>query len=748
MVNTDVPCTLARCVANQPMEFHSINKSFSGIPIIRFKFLNRNSEDFRLGDFQFTGTVNTRIIQKYDEPPASVSSRRRLNSRELAQADNLFMDFAGLEFMLRDTMREQNITAPPIDAFLNMKAENIRQIIDLLPSRSATIDLLARLIPLFDQYLNLIRGSGMILRVIASDENLNVQYRRFIITLGQVRNFAGISSALIEQANIEREAAEQREREEEAAQWVNEIVPNRNSPTSRISVGELSGVWRIFKIHRDGEIYAINEDSLQVTTFTPNQWYNQRGIARIVASFAWLDVLRQSRILQFLVGLFEGFGRSALSLVEAIVRIDQTLRTIYQALTNIGETGRAIWLAILEWKDRFVRSSDIRRARMIGVLIGSLLFEIVLTRGAGRLAVITRANEALHALRSGSLAIVRRTVTRLGEGVRSAGRLAGGVAGAVERLRIMGLIRNVSNVLRNALEAARGTLQIAGSTLSGALYVTREAFYFLFDGARDVITYIGRSLDDWAWGRRNGFCAVSSIGAGHLDDLAADLYQWLSTRQARSTTSAGITAGARGFARLSPQAQNWLMRQFGSEGLQHPRIIGSLSRAGDDIIETINRFHTVDGFEEVLRDFAIRRSHWQQGARYVMRFARAELSDRVGTTAMRFEFPSGRGTRITGQAREVDIFASGIRYELKSVLEINPGVIRNQLIPDLIQHMGSDLSNLQNLRWLFDSQRIGISRTQAVQRIQSLVQQYRLLQGHQRMPEILNAIEHIIVFWP
>ena len=79
-----------------------------------------------------------------------------------------------------------------------------------------------------------------------------------------------------------------------------------------------------------------------------------------------------------------------------------------------------------------------------------------------------------------------------------------------------------------------------------------------------------------------------------------------------------------------------------------------------------------------------------------------------------------------------------------------------QLIPDIIQHMGHDLSNLRNLRWIFDSKRILMSKDELIKWIQSVVKKDKRfeipksgkIKEYPLIPQILEAIERMVVYWP
>jgi hypothetical protein len=436
------------------------------------------------------------------------------------------MDFDSFEQVLGQEMRDAKVSAPLIDVFLSQTVRRIRKISGSLPSRAATLPVLGQLVRLCQQYLNYLEGSGPISSFIRGNRLIQQMYRSLCTTLRSAHAVAGVSAEIQDQQVEEQEATEREQRREEAAQWVPEIDPYPKSSASRITVGEFAAPWRIYKIHQSGTIYAVNEDNLEVATFNPSQWYQQRGIAKVVRSFAWLRVLEQNPAMQFLAGLVEGIGKGILGLAEAILRIDQTLLAIGRALADLAETGRAIWQSIKDWYHEYVVSGTPGRARMIGEILGGLVFEIVLTKGIGRVAMLARAEEAAHVLRSRSIGMAKETLARFRKGVgRAAPTLAKGIEGAIELLRSTRILHRAADVLRRTKEIVRARLQVAQEWFVGALHVAEDAYYFLFDKAREWMARIGARLDEWAWGQRNGIMTLHTVGPDLLGEPAAALWR-------------------------------------------------------------------------------------------------------------------------------------------------------------------------------------------------------------------------------
>jgi len=461
-------------------------------------------------------------------PSTGADIRSNLTRRELELTDNLIMDFDDFEQTLTAEMRDARVSAPLIDLYLRKTTGRIRKITEPLPSRAATIPIIAKLVNLYRIYLNYLGGSGVLLSLIQLKKSLQHMYRRFRDTLSRVAALPGVGAEVKRQRAEERKVREEKRRREEAAQWVSEIIPYPESPTSLIAVGEFSDPWRVYKIHRRGEVYAINEENLQTSVFTASQWYSQRGLSLIKRSTNWLRILGQNPVIQFLAGLMEGIGESIVGLVKAVIRIDQTILAIGRALANLGETGRAIKKSLVEWYKQFVRGGAPKRARMIGKLIGSLIFEVALTKGIGRITMVKRAAEAARALKSRSLTVVKESLDSMrSRAVTVAPAVLAGIKGALQLLRRTGILRASGEVLKRSIAAVRGKLRVGREWFLGTLRVAKDGYYFLFDKAQKWVASIGKRLDEWAWEQRKGFVSLSALGAGSIDDLAAALYRKL-----------------------------------------------------------------------------------------------------------------------------------------------------------------------------------------------------------------------------
>lgn len=201
-----------------------------------------------------------------------------------------------------------------------------------------------------------------------------------------------------------------------------------------------------------------------------------------------------------------------------------------------------------------------------------------------------------------------------------------------------------------------------------------------------------------------------------------------------------------GLARLDPQVQQWLQALRQTDAARAQEVSRSLAAAGNDIIDAINRFWNVRGFQEVVANY-VAGGNMQQGARFVMRYAREHFPNPAGR-AIAFEMPTMAGMR------RLDLFVDGIRYEFKSVMELAPQLVRGrggrfgQVPRDLIYQLGSDFSRLRNLRWVFDSARIGLTREQIVQQLQQLVRESNLFRDYPRIDEVMQAIDHMVILWP
>ena len=221
--------------------------------------------------------------------------------------------------------------------------------------------------------------------------------------------------------------------------------------------------------------------------------------------------------------------------------------------------------------------------------------------------------------------------------------------------------------------------------------------------------------------------------------------------QVEKAATKAIPKAAPGLGRLLPESLNWLAKK----GLLD-KAKASLSHAGDDIIMAVNRFHDVTGFDLVLKAY-LEGGPKQEGARFVMRFAAAHFSEKVGKIAMVFEMPSM--PKIGGEAaRFVDLFAEGIRYEFKSVKDISAALVKGrtaaefgQLQKDIIFALGGDLSRLASLRWVFDSKKMlaeGWARADVVKRLGDLLSETELFKGYPLLEKVISSLDKMVVFWP
>lgn len=226
-------------------------------------------------------------------------------------------------------------------------------------------------------------------------------------------------------------------------------------------------------------------------------------------------------------------------------------------------------------------------------------------------------------------------------------------------------------------------------------------------------------------------------------------------------------AAPKGWARLSETARAWIERQGLTEEAK-----ASLSRAGPDIVEAVNRFHDVKGFDRVLQDY-MAGGPKQAGARFVMRFAREHFGEQH-KASMAFEMesqprPIGReGNKIlTEPSRYLDLWVGGERYEFKSVIEVRSELVTGrkgkfgQLQKDMIDASGrvrnqgggpADLmTELDHLHWVFDSQKMkaaNLTRADVVRQVGDTLFGSGLFEGHPYEAQIRAKLNEIIVFWP
>jgi hypothetical protein len=201
--------------------------------------------------------------------------------------------------------------------------------------------------------------------------------------------------------------------------------------------------------------------------------------------------------------------------------------------------------------------------------------------------------------------------------------------------------------------------------------------------------------------------------------------------------------------RLSPSARAWLNQ----ENITGTRVNKSLAHAGQEVIETINRFQGQQGFGRVVREFTAGGAK-QEGARFVMQFANANLRDAKTIT---FEMgtmytPAGR------PGRQVDIVAYGIKYELKSVSEIRSYIVSTgkgkeigQLPRDFAENIDRLLEGEENFKWVFDGNKLkanGLDKEAVVQELSRLLSRSFLFKDYPLLNRLTAALRHIVVVWP
>jgi hypothetical protein len=230
------------------------------------------------------------------------------------------------------------------------------------------------------------------------------------------------------------------------------------------------------------------------------------------------------------------------------------------------------------------------------------------------------------------------------------------------------------------------------------------------------------------------------------------------TERTRKPAVTRVT-GKRGFERVSAES---LKRMMGGEGERFEALKRSLRGAGDDIIEAVNRFHDVQGFDQVIADYLVG-GNKQEGARFVMRQLWQTVPEDL-TRATMFEVPDlrafdtrfldpNRATRVT------DVWVAGERIEFKSVMDIR-AYAGQQLRRDIISaglevgqgsgDVASMVAALKRRKWVFNATKMnyaGLSPEVVAERLSDFAfAKGSILAGHPWERELRAAVREIVVF--
>jgi len=201
------------------------------------------------------------------------------------------------------------------------------------------------------------------------------------------------------------------------------------------------------------------------------------------------------------------------------------------------------------------------------------------------------------------------------------------------------------------------------------------------------------------------------------------------------------------YNRVDLSTQNWL-KGLGSD--VYKAAIRSFAQIDQDIIDAVNRFAGETGFDKVVKDFLVRGWKKKEGAQFVMQYA---INNLKTAKAVIFEMKT---FHVGGRrGRQMDIFADGIRYELKSVKEVRRHIIASsklgQLEKDIIDNLWRILAHEDNLKWVFNGEKLrvfGVKEIDVIERIEKLLKNSPRFRSYPRLAEIIEKLDTIITFWP
>lgn len=161
-----------------------------------------------------------------------------------------------------------------------------------------------------------------------------------------------------------------------------------------------------------------------------------------------------------------------------------------------------------------------------------------------------------------------------------------------------------------------------------------------------------------------------------------------------------------------------------------------LANACRRLIRFINRFHRVSGFEHVVREYFTSKYH-RAGIRLAMRFTR-QLAKRLPDVERQVAF--GRSIVFAPDGKPIGVVhirSRGVRYQLMPWSRLHPAAVRKQFAHHMILFADPD-----KVRWVFDGQRSGHSKRDAVRAVRRILD--RLPPQHQEWPGYrrwINALE-------
>ncbi len=347
-----------------------------------------------MGDFD-RGTSNRGIgtpqgIKKKNA--AKALAKRILNDHEIELMTKVYQDFFAFHDLITQEFshleRETKIKSSGLIRIKGKESIKVEQIFDFF--------FLNKNLRIATQALNQIKSylqsyslsmiskeyTFLINQAMLSPE-VNLSYQLLIRSLSKAEQIKGIKDT---RQVIKREN-EEIERRKNAPKWDFAVIANPKLPVeSLIEVGEKSGPFQIDRIDSKHQIiYTSNVNTGETATFSYENWRIHRALAG-VANAPWIRMLRKSVTANFFYGIIEGFAGGIKDILLSTIYITETLNGIKQALSDLGATGEAIWKALEDWAMKFDQGGSAQKARMIGRIIGGILFELVGTKGLGKVA--------------------------------------------------------------------------------------------------------------------------------------------------------------------------------------------------------------------------------------------------------------------------------------------------------------------------------------------------------------------------
>lgn len=191
-----------------------------------------------------------------------------------------------------------------------------------------------------------------------------------------------------------------------------------------------------------------------------------------------------------------------------------------------------------------------------------------------------------------------------------------------------------------------------------------------------------------------------------------------------------------GLERFTPSARRSLRRAGLLRGVWSER----LARVDRALVQFINRFYTVDGFDHVVRSYyegPLPRAR----VLLLLRFTH-QLADRRPDDIDRLRFELANAFAPDGSSIQVVVLRSGARrYYVLPWTRLHPRAIRKLFVHHMVT-----AARPETVRWVFDGRRLGLNRHEVAREVQRILG--RLPRSRTQLPEYRrwrNALERIIV---